>query len=393
VPERASRKVHAEPVTPIEKKLAALWQHVLKVERVGLQDNFFELGGDSLKVAEMAAHFPERFETELPLGSLFEAPTIAALAALIERLGSEHHDPLNVLVPLRKVGRTPQRPLFCIHPIIGVSMGFAGLLRHLDPMIPVYGLQSRGLRDGANLPGSIEEIAADYLTEILRIQPEGPYRLIGRSLGGLIGHSIAGQMRSRGLHVEMLAMIDSHVFMSGEHAHSLTEADEVAAALRFLNIHLPPEKVPRDLPQLNDFLLHPDNARSIPQAQGTLKLAKEIGKTDPDFISRMSAVMLNNLKVARQYVARKVDVDLLYFHATEMTGDLDGILDRSPSAWGQWVGGIQVHELACHHEAVLDPIPAAEIASKLQERLFTMEGPWGLEIFQQQTKVVAAAWD
>ena len=43
--------------------------------------------------------------------------------------------------------------------------------------------------------------------------------------------------------------------------------------------------------------------------------------------------MLNNLKLARQYVPRKVDVDLLYFHATEMTGDLDGILDRSPSAW------------------------------------------------------------
>ena len=47
--------------------------------------------------------------------------------------------------------------------------------------------------------------------------------------------------------------------------------------------------------------------------------------------------MLNNLKLARKYVARKVDVDLLYFHATEMTGDLEGILDRSPSAWRPWV--------------------------------------------------------
>ena len=87
IPERASRNVHAEPVTPTEKKLAALWQQVLKVERVGLHDNFFELGGDSLNAAEMAAHFPAWFEMELPLGSLFEAPTIAALATLIERLG------------------------------------------------------------------------------------------------------------------------------------------------------------------------------------------------------------------------------------------------------------------------------------------------------------------
>ncbi|HXJ38359.1 MAG TPA: amino acid adenylation domain-containing protein [Bryobacteraceae bacterium] len=394
-PERASQNVHAEPVTPIEKKLAALWQQVLRVERVGLHDNFFELGGDSLNVAEMAAHFPAQFEMELPLGSLFDAPTVAALAALTEHLGSDYHDPLNVLVPLRKVDKTPQRPLFCIHPIIGISMGFSGLLRHLDPLIPVYGLQSRGLRDSGSLPGSIEEIAADYLTQILRIQPEGPFRLIGRSLGGLIGHSIAGQMRSQGLQVEMLAMIDSHVFMSGESAQALTEAEEVAAALRFLDIHLPHENMPRTLQELNDFLLHPDNAGSIPQAQGTVRLAKEIGKSDPDFISRMSAVMLNNLKVARQYVARKVDVDLLYFHATEMTGDLHGILDRSPSAWGPWVGGIQVHELACHHEAVLDPIPAAQIAGKLQERLSLRDNQWmteGLHAIQQKTKAIAATW-
>ncbi|MCU1261291.1 MAG: amino acid adenylation domain protein [Bryobacterales bacterium] len=395
VPERGSRNAHAEPVTPTEKKLAALWQQVLGVQRVGLHDNFFELGGDSLNVAEVVAHFPAWFEMELPLGSLFEAPTIAVLAALMERLGGEYNDPLSVVLPLRTVGKTAQLPLFCIHPIIGVSMGFSGLLRHLDPTIPVYGLQSRGLRGGGSLPGSVEEIAADYLAQIRRIQPEGPYRLIGRSLGGLIAHSIAGQMRSQGLKVEMLAMIDSYLFTSGEFAQTRTEADEVVAALRFLDIQFAHEKTPQTLRELNEVLLHPEKARSIPQAQGTLKLAQEIGKSDPDFLNRMSAVMLNNLKVAREYVARKVDVDLLYFHATQMTGDLDGILDRSPLAWGPRVGRIQVHELACHHEAVLDPIPAAQIANKLQQRLPMMHGPWapeGLPAIQQNTEAIAAAW-
>jgi enterobactin synthetase component F len=389
IPERASRNVHAEPVTPVEKKLATLWQQVLKVERVGLHDNFFDLGGDSLHAAEMAAHFPAWFKIELPLGSLFEAPTIAALAALIERLGSEYIDPLSVVLPLRKAGKTAQRPLFCIHPVIGVSMGFAGLLRHLDPTIPVYGLQSRGLRSGASLPGSIEEIAADYLAQIRRIQPEGPYRLIGRSLGGLIGHSIAGQMQSQGLQVELLAMIDSYVFTSGEFARSRPEADEVGAALRFLDIHLTRENTPQTLQELGEVLLHPDTARSIPQAQGVVKLAEEIGKNDPEFIDRLSAVMLNNLKLARQYVPRKVDVDLLYFHATEMTGDLEGILDRSPSAWAPFVPAILVHELACHHEAVLDPIPAAQIAGRLEQRLSIMNDRWVPEVSQE---AIATAW-
>jgi enterobactin synthetase component F len=286
-----------------------------------------------------------------------------------------------------------QRPLFCIHPIIGVSVGFSGLLRHLDPMIPVYGLQSRGLRGGVGLPGSVEEIAADYLAQIRRIQPEGPYRLIGRSLGGLIAHSIAGQMQSQGQGVEMLAMIDSYLFTSGEFAESRTEADEVTAALRFLDIQFADENTPQTLQALNEALLSTENAHPIPQVQGTLKLAKEIEKSDPDFINRMSAVTLNNLKLARQYVAQKVDVDLLYFQATQVTGDLDGIIDRNPWAWGRWVGGIQVHELACHHEAVLDPVPAAQIAGKLQQQLSGTHGPSLPEVLpnvQQKTKRVGA---
>jgi enterobactin synthetase component F len=394
VPERASRNVHAEPVTPVEKKLAVLWQEILKVERVGLQENFFELGGDSLNVAEFVARFPASFEMELPLGSVFEAPTIAALAALIERLGGQQHDALSVVLPLRTFAAVAQRPLFCIHPIVGLSVGFSGLLRHLDPMIPVYGLQSRGLREGESLPASIEEIASDYLVQIRRVQPDGPYRLIGRSLGGLIAHAIAGQMRSQGHDVEMLAMIDSYLFLSGELARSRTEREDVVAALRFLNIDLPHDRSPQTLPELSDFLLHSGSEPAVPQAQGTLRLATEIGRRDPDFVHRMSAVMANNLKVAREYVARKVDVDLLYFHATEMTGDLDGIVDRRPLAWGRWVNEIHVHELACHHEAVMDPMPAAQIARKLQQRLSIVRSPWvpeGLPAIQQKTNSISAA--
>jgi enterobactin synthetase component F len=368
-PERASRHIHAAPVTATERKLAALWQQVLRITRVGLHDNFFEMGGDSLHAAEMAAIFPEWFQIQLPLGNLFEAPTIAALAPLIDRLGSEHVDPLSVVLPLRRADEVTQQPLFCIHPIIGISMGFSNLVRFLDPGIPVYGLQSRGLQAGVNLPDSIEEIAADYLGQIRRIQPEGPYRLIGRSLGGLIAHSIAEQMQSRGWELELLAMIDTYIFTPADAARSCTESEEVAAALRFLDIQLTAEDMPRTLRELNEFLLRGARAHSIPQVQAAIKLAREIGKSDPEFLNRLCGVIFNNLRVARRYIPRKVDCDLLYFHATQMTGDLGGILDRRPSAWTPFVRGIEVRQLACHHEAVLDPMPAAQIASRLQQWL------------------------
>jgi enterobactin synthetase component F len=281
------------------------------------------------------------------------------------------------MLPLRKASKSVQRPLFCIHPMVGVSVGFSSLLRHLDSKIPVYGLQSRGLRGIENLPASVEEVAADYLDQIRRIQPEGPYRLLGRSLGGLIGHAIAEQMQAQNFQVELLAMIDSSLFISGELARSLTEADEVRAALGFLDIHIPHENRPETLKELGEFLLHPENAHSIPVAQGVMRVAKEIVKSTPEFLKHLSMVMFNNLKLARQFAPRKLNLDLLYFHATEVTGNVDGILDRSPSAWRPFVGGkVEVHELACHHESVLEQAPAAQIGTILQQRLSTPDDQW-----------------
>jgi enterobactin synthetase component F len=144
----------------------------------------------------------------------------------------------------------------------------------------------------------------------------------------------------------------------------------VRTALNFLGIDLIPENIPGRLEELGEFLLHSDNAHVISMAKGLMTLSKEIMKSDPRFIKNLTAVMFNNLKLARQYVPRKVNLDLLYFHAVETMGDLDDILDRSPVAWRPFVGrGFQVHELACHHEAVLDPGPAAQIGSILQQRL------------------------
>src|SRR5258707_11987249 len=359
VRERVGQVAYAEPVTPVEKKLAALWQEILKVERVGLHDNFFELGGDSLSAAVMAALFPDHMEIELPLGSVFEAPTIADLAVLVERLGSESLDPIGVMLALRTVNKNAHRPLFCIHPMAGISLGFSSLLRHLDPSMPVYGLQSRGLRSCEQLPASIEELADDYMAEIRHVQPEGPYRLVGRSLGGLIGHSIVEQMQARGLEVEMLAMIDSYVFAGGELAGPRNEAEEVRAVMSFLDTHSLHENTPQTLKELAAVVVQTYDPHSIP-------LFQEIIRNNPEFIYNLCAVMINHLALARQYVPGKIDVDLLYFQAMEKKGDLDGILDRSPSAWRRFIGGrIEGHELACHQQGGRGSVPPARTATNL----------------------------
>jgi amino acid adenylation domain-containing protein len=72
--------------TPIEAELAAIWSHLLDVERVGIHDNFFEMGGHSLLVTQAVARIRDAFGVELPLRVLFKTSTVAELAQAIERV-------------------------------------------------------------------------------------------------------------------------------------------------------------------------------------------------------------------------------------------------------------------------------------------------------------------
>jgi acyl carrier protein len=74
------------PRTVTEELLAELWAGMLKLDRVGIHDNFFERGGHSLMAMRVVTRVSEAFEVELPLQALFEAPTIAQVALIIEDL-------------------------------------------------------------------------------------------------------------------------------------------------------------------------------------------------------------------------------------------------------------------------------------------------------------------
>jgi len=74
------------PNTSTEEILASIWREVLGLERVGVNDNFFELGGDSLLSIQVAIRARDAFGIELPLRALFQSPTVAEVAANVERL-------------------------------------------------------------------------------------------------------------------------------------------------------------------------------------------------------------------------------------------------------------------------------------------------------------------
>ncbi len=76
----------AVPRTPTERRLAQIWLEVLRIEQAGRDDNFFDLGGHSLLVTQLASRIQTTFGVALPMASVFDAPTLAGLAARIDAL-------------------------------------------------------------------------------------------------------------------------------------------------------------------------------------------------------------------------------------------------------------------------------------------------------------------
>ncbi|HTQ31720.1 MAG TPA: SDR family NAD(P)-dependent oxidoreductase, partial [Opitutaceae bacterium] len=195
-----------EPRTETERKLVKIWQELLKRPRLGIRDNFFEIGGRSLMAARIFAQIDKIFNRSLPLATLFKAPTIEQLAAVID--GGTGASSVCRVEPLQPNGRRP--PFFCIPGGASDIIVFRPLSVLLGPDQPFYGLQAQGL-DGTKTDAPIihiTELAGYFIKEMRAIQPEGPYRLGGHCFGALLAYEIARQLHAQGQPVALLALLD-----------------------------------------------------------------------------------------------------------------------------------------------------------------------------------------
>jgi amino acid adenylation domain-containing protein len=193
------------PQNEIEIELTKIWQQLLGQQSIGIKDNFFELGGHSLFAVRLFSQIEQMWGKSLPLATLLQAPTIETLAQFIHQ--AEDITPSSSLV-LIQAGTTTKPPLFCIHPIGGNILEYYPLATYLGNARSIYGLQSQGL-DGLQPPlNRIEDMASKYLQEMLAVEPEGPYLLLGYSLGGSIAFEIAQQLQAQGKQVDFLGLLD-----------------------------------------------------------------------------------------------------------------------------------------------------------------------------------------
>jgi len=194
------------PRDPLEQALANIWSKVLKAKRVGLRDNFFDLGGHSLNAVVLMSEVRKLTGKTLPLATLFQAATIEAFGDILRKDGWKPS--WSSLVPIRTGGA--KSPLFLVHGAEGNVLLYRQMARYLDTDQPVYGLQSQGLDGDGKLKTTIQDMASEYVKEILALQPEGPYFLGGYCLGGTIAFEMAHQLTALGKKVELVAMLDTY---------------------------------------------------------------------------------------------------------------------------------------------------------------------------------------
>ncbi len=192
-----------EPRDDIERGLAAIWQELLGLEKVGMHDDFFDLGGHSLLAFKMTCEIKARWGRELPLSILFRTRTIAGLG---DALRSAAEERFSYLVELRPgIGR----PLFIVHGVFGNVLQLRPLAEQMRTTRPVYAIQARGADPQQEPHGSIADMAEAYLAAIRELQPVGPYALAGYSFGGLIAFDMGRRLRQAGAEVELLALLET----------------------------------------------------------------------------------------------------------------------------------------------------------------------------------------
>jgi thioesterase domain-containing protein/acyl carrier protein len=203
----ARKDSYVAPRTDLETSLAAAWQQVLGVGRVGIHDNFFDLGGNSLAVFKLIAEMEKACGIEISLGAVFGYPTIAGL---VESLGSGAAKDASLVVPLQPEGE--EAAIFCLS---GISL-YQELANSLGTRQPVYAvyvpeeqLVTMQALDAGKLDVSSMRLAKAYYDAIIRVAPHGPYRLAGSSFGGIVALEVAAMMRKDGARVDAVIMLDT----------------------------------------------------------------------------------------------------------------------------------------------------------------------------------------
>ena len=366
---------YVAPRNDIERMLAGFWEELLGIGGVGVEDNFFDLGGHSLIAVRLFARVKKTWQVDFPISVLFEAPTIARCAALIaERLGIEpgagdDTSPaprparrFEFLVPMHEGEGGAARPFFLVAGMFGNVLNLRHLANLLGSERPFYGLQARGLLGDQPPHETLADAARDYLAELRRVQPAGPYLLGGFSGGGLTALEMARALQAEGEDVALLVLLDTPL----PERPLLSRADRALIKLHELRRKGP------------GYLLEWWRARRAWQDE--LRTRESLGTAAPEagFHNRAIEAAFRNA-LPKMQLAPYPGRTALFRPPLDLRWNVTGGRWVSEAKeyvlpdndWSRWMAALSVHEVPGDHDSmVLEPnvrVLAAELRALIRE--------------------------
>ncbi|MER7172959.1 non-ribosomal peptide synthetase [Streptomyces mesophilus] len=329
--EAAGAGATGAPRNAHEEQLCALFAELLGHDEVGIDDSFFTLGGHSLLATRLSRRIRTQFGIEMPLRTIIKFPTVAELAALLltGTIPEELADPFSVVLPLNNDPGTGTRPLWFFHGGGGLGWAYFSFVHHVKDR-PAYALQSRGSNGTDPLAGSVQEMVEDYADQILKIQPDGPFDLIGWSYGGTVVQAVAHELDLRGHEVHLVAILDSQ-----PGGHGFTE-------------------------------IHTGKTQADYRGELEHYFGQYIGTDNQEhFLDVMSKVLANNMTRMMAFESPVYRGDVVFFNATQQN-------ETYAHLWKPYVQGkFEVHDVrAVHHEMHM-PAPVAEVFAVINQKLRT----------------------
>lgn len=353
-------RIQLGPRNVVERQLMNLWKEILQIDSLGIDDNFFELGGHSLLAARLMSRIEKVTGKRIPLASLLQYPTIEGLANIIR--SNDYQNQWRCIVPIREGG--DKLPLFCIHAAGGNVLLYRELANRLGSQRPVYGVQSSALEHGLPKAKTVEEMATEYVAEIRKLQPHGPYHLAGYCLGGTIAYEVARQLRAEGQEIGVLALLDTHANWAQE-----TLRDSLIRAYQRVAFHLKNAWM-SGRAGIAKFVAEKLREGSRRLNRRWEVLSSHIGyrlgwrKTEPVFL-------LEGLydKASEEYVPRSLDAHLILFKPKQSyAGKVDMFF-----GWQNYVQDITLIELPVYPAGMLIEPFVGELASHIERLLALAE--------------------
>ena len=190
----------------VEEQLTAIWSDLLNIQQIPIHANFFDLGGQSLDAIRMLARVKQTMEVDIPVSAIIDAPTIARLATLIQENNTENLS--SNITSLQTEGEGI--PLYFLPLHMHGALHYRHLYTHLGSDRPLYTFQAFNVLSSSETLPTVEKLATQYVHDLRRFQPEGPYLLCGISVAGLIAYEMARQLSAQGTRNVEVILLDTH---------------------------------------------------------------------------------------------------------------------------------------------------------------------------------------